>query len=122
LERLFPSEALLLIPERAQDKEQSDVEDKEKGDMKQTATAPIPKVERVQAGLLEIGDVVRVETGSTPPADGKVRRGESTFDESSLTGESAPVRKRVGDPVSVGTINKGVPIDVEITAIGEDTM
>jgi Cu+-exporting ATPase len=122
LEKLFPSEALLLMPEHAQDKEHIDVEDKEKSEMKHVATALVPRVERVLTDLLEIGDVVRVENGSTPPADGKVRRGESIFDESSLTGESAPVRKHVGDPVSVGTVNKGVSVDVEITALGENTM
>ncbi|KAL2115968.1 hypothetical protein VTJ04DRAFT_10223 [Mycothermus thermophilus] len=61
----------------------------------------------VQADLLDKGDVIRIPHGASPPADGVVVRGESVFDESSLTGESRPVRKVPGDPVFAGTVNQG---------------
>src|SRR5271169_4128009 len=63
--------------------------------------------ERVSPDLLEIGDIVKVPNGSTPPGDGIIISGTSKFDESSLTGESRPVHKQVGDSVYVGTINAG---------------
>jgi len=78
--------------------------------------------------------VVRVPTGATPPADGAlVASIRSTgyeedvkpltyFDESSLTGESRGVAKRVGDSVYVGTINKGASVDVRVDAVGGETM
>ncbi|KAL1841641.1 hypothetical protein VTJ49DRAFT_6747 [Mycothermus thermophilus] len=61
----------------------------------------------VQADLLDYGDVVRIPHGGSPPADATIVKGESTFDESSLTGESRPVRKQPGDPVFAGTVNSG---------------
>ncbi|KAI0169080.1 heavy metal translocatin [Hypoxylon sp. FL1284] len=68
----------------------------------------------VTTDLLEFGDVVRVPHGGSPPCDGKITRGETDFDESSLTGESRPVRKGPGDEVFAGTVNKGSPILVQI--------
>ncbi|KAI8710476.1 hypothetical protein NCS52_01564600 [Fusarium sp. LHS14.1] len=71
----------------------------------------------VQADLLDFGDIVRVPHGASPPADGIVVLGESNFDESSLTGESRPVKKRVGDEVFSGTVNKDAPVSVQITGV-----
>ncbi|KAK4235571.1 hypothetical protein C8A03DRAFT_17703 [Achaetomium macrosporum] len=68
-----------------------------------------------KADLLDFGDVVRVTHGASPPADGAVVHGESTFDESSLTGESRPVKKAPGDEVFSGTVNKGASVLVKIT-------
>src|SRR6202034_4336989 len=65
---------------------------------------------KVSADLLEIGDVVRVPHGTSPPFDAVVLKGAATFDESSLTGESRPVSKASGDTVYSGTVNKGGPI------------
>lgn len=80
-------------------------------------------MQKVDVNLLEVGDIVRVLLGSTPPADGVIVSSEgSAFDESSLTGESKPVKKAAGDRVFVGTINKGKVIDVKIAAIGGETM
>jgi Cu+-exporting ATPase len=120
LQTLFPSEASLLIPDSPKDEIHTDVNDGEKCHM--TDDIVISRVEKIQANLLEVGDIVRVENGSTPPADGRIQRGETIFDESSLTGESALIKKYVGDPVALGTINKGDAIDIQITAIGEGTM
>jgi heavy metal translocating P-type ATPase len=69
----------------------------------------------VKADLLDFGDVVRVTHGASPPADGTVVRGESNFDESSLTGESRLVKKAPGDEVFSGTVNKDASILVCIT-------
>lgn len=71
---------------------------------------------------LEIGDVVRVQKGSSPPTDGTVVSGESSFDESSLTGEARLIKKKVGDKVFLGTINDSRALDVRVDAIGGETM
>ncbi|GJE84162.1 heavy metal translocating P-type ATPase [Phanerochaete sordida] len=79
----------------------------------------------VPADLLEVGDVVRVQHGASPPADGALVRVDgdhASFDESSLTGESRLVKKHAGDSVFVGTINRGPVVDVKISAIGGETM
>ena len=81
------------------------------------------RIEKVSVDLLDIGDIVRVPMGSSPPADGIIIPGqESTFDESSLTGESRLIKKEAGDKVFMGTINKLKPVDIKVTAIGEGTM
>ncbi|GJE84166.1 heavy metal translocating P-type ATPase [Phanerochaete sordida] len=80
---------------------------------------------RVPADLLEVGDVVRVQHGASPPADGTlvgVQGEHASFDESSLTGESRLVAKQAGDSVFVGTINRGPVVDVRVDAIGGETM
>ena len=77
---------------------------------------------KVSADLLEIGDIVRVPHGTSPPFDAVVLEGTTTFDESSLTGESRPVSKASGDTVYSGTINKGGPITVRITTVSGTSM
>ncbi|KAF2750917.1 copper-transporting P-type ATPase [Sporormia fimetaria CBS 119925] len=72
--------------------------------------------------LLEIGDVVRVHHGTSPPFDGIIVDGTTIFDESSLTGESRPVRKENGDTVYSGTINKGSPVQIQITSVSGTSM
>lgn len=80
---------------------------------------------RISADLLEVGDVVRVQVGATPPADGtlvSIMSDHASFDESSLTGESRLVKKVIGEKVFVGTINRGSIVDVRVDAIGGETM
>ncbi|EMD40876.1 hypothetical protein CERSUDRAFT_111457 [Gelatoporia subvermispora B] len=100
--------------------------DLEKGDPRSEenalATKPGMQLERVDVEFLEIGDIVRVQHGASPPADGTLVLGEGAFDESSLTGESRPVKKQIGDKVFLGTINKGKVVDVRVDAIGGGTM
>lgn len=103
--------------------------DLEKGDLDINATldtaAPSSSLSRVPAELLEVGDVVRVQNGASPPADGTlvaIMGDSASFDESSLTGESRLVRKAVGEQVFVGTINRGAIVDVRVDAIGGETM
>lgn len=76
----------------------------------------------VKADLLDYGDVVRVTHGASPPADGTVVSGESNFDESSLTGESRPVKKQPGDEVFSGTVNKDTSLLVRITGAPGQSM
>lgn len=87
------------------------------------SSLPGSSIEKVSLDLLEVGDVVRVLQGSSPPADGNLLPGESSaFDESSLTGESKPIQKFAGDKVFLGTINKGATVHIKIDEIGGGTM
>lgn len=69
-----------------------------------------------------IGDVIVVKPGERVPMDGVVSKGESSFDESAVTGESLPIRKRVGDQVFAGTLNAGGYIELTATKKFEDTV
>jgi Cu2+-exporting ATPase len=82
---------------------------------------PDGEAERVAVANLVAGDCVRVKPGETIPGDGTVLEGESSCDESLLTGESLPVPKRVGDPVTGGSINVGSPLVVRLERVGEAT-
>ncbi len=87
------------------------------------ATASGESVEEVvEAGALRPGDLIRVRPGDTIPADGVVCRGTSTVNQASVTGESLPADKEVGDDVFGGTINLTGAIDVEVTKAGSDTL
>ncbi|KAL4794599.1 E1-E2 ATPase-domain-containing protein [Aspergillus venezuelensis] len=102
LGNLRPSEALLVLDDNGSD---------------------AAEAQRVSVDLLEVGDTVRVPHGASPPADGKVTgSGIYQFNESSLTGESKPVSKVLGDQVYTGSVNVGQPVDFEITAIGGSSM
>jgi Zn2+/Cd2+-exporting ATPase len=76
----------------------------------------------VSASAVPIGALVYVRTGDKIPCDGVLVEGSSTVDESSLTGESRPVRKGPNDPVSGGTINSGsTQMKVRTTATADDS-
>ncbi|MGE5803017.1 MAG: copper-translocating P-type ATPase [Gemmatimonadota bacterium] len=77
--------------------------------------------ERVPTTALRKSDIVLVRPGERAPADGAVRSGESSVNESMITGESRPVKKRAGDAVIAGTINGEGSLRVEVTGTGEDT-
>ncbi len=64
---------------------------------------------------VEVGDVFVVRPGERLPLDGVVETGESTVDQSSLTGESVPVAKEPGDEVFSGTINETGSLEVRVT-------
>lgn len=76
----------------------------------------------VSVDLVDVGDIIVVALGESSPADGTVVYGNTTFDESSLTGESIPVQKCPGDKVLAGTINKQQPIRVRIEATAGQSM
>lgn len=71
---------------------------------------------------IKIGDVVRVKPGEKIPLDGVVTSGESSVDESMITGESMPVHKVVGDEVVGSTMNADGALTVKVTKVGDDTM
>ncbi len=70
---------------------------------------------------LRLGDLVVVRPGGRVPADGTIRGGTASMDESMITGESKPVRRGEGDPVVAGTVATDSGLRVEITAVGDDT-
>ena len=70
---------------------------------------------------VSIGDVVRVLPGETIPVDGIIVSGETSIDQSVMTGESLPVDKAVGDTVYSGTINLYGSIDFEAIKVGNDS-
>ena len=77
--------------------------------------------EEVTIDQLREGDLVLIRPGSGVPADGVVRQGTSTVNESMITGESQPVEKREESKVIAGTINGAGSLRVEVTGTGERT-
>lgn len=69
-----------------------------------------------------VGDVVVVKPGTKIPVDGTITRGETSIDESMLTGEPLPVDKTVGDKVVGGTLNKQGAVQFRATVVGEGTV
>lgn len=78
-------------------------------------------LEWLPAADLVPGLVLRVAAGERLAADGEIVSGESRFDQSLLTGESAPVAAGAGDAVLAGTLNLEAPVDVRVTAAGQGT-
>jgi len=70
---------------------------------------------------IRVGDVVVIRPGERVPVDGEVIEGESQVDESMLTGESLPVDKQPGDPVTGGAINAQGVLVARTTAVGTET-
>ena len=71
---------------------------------------------------MQVGDIVKVKPGQKVPVDGQVITGETTVDESMITGESMPVHKVAGDHVVGSTINGHGTITFKATKVGADTM
>jgi Cu+-exporting ATPase len=79
-------------------------------------------IRKTPVDTVEVGDIILIAHGASPPCDGILLDGQASFDESSLTGESRPVVKKIGDDVLSGTINQGVPIFVRVTEIVGSSM
>lgn len=77
--------------------------------------------QRILLSELRIGDRVLVQPGALLPADGRILSGQSSVDESLLTGEYLPQPRGVGDSVTAGTLNVEGPLTVEVQALGDDT-
>lgn len=71
---------------------------------------------------VQINDIIRVRPGEKIPVDGVIAEGESSVDESMITGESIPVDKAKGDTVVGATINKSGTFTYKATKVGSDTM
>ena len=80
--------------------------------------------EIIQVDIEEVekGDILLVKPGESIPVDGEVVEGESSIDESMLTGESIPVDKTIGDKVFGASINKNGSLKIKAVAVGKDTM
>ncbi len=80
-----------------------------------------PQPIEIPVEQVKVGEYLRVLPGEKIPADGAIRWGETTVDESLLTGESMPIVKQLGDIVIGGTVNQSGAISIEVTRIGDDT-
>jgi len=74
------------------------------------------------ATSVKIGDLVLVRPGEKIPVDGEIVEGETSIDESMITGEPMPVEKAVGSQVTGATINKSGAITVRTSRVGTDTL
>ena len=77
--------------------------------------------ETIDIDLVQKGDIFVVRPGETIPVDGVVIEGESAVNEAALTGESIPVDKEPGSPVSSATLNQSGFLRCQATRVGEDT-
>jgi Cd2+/Zn2+-exporting ATPase len=84
--------------------------------VKRDGTTQLVRVEE-----LNVGDVVVLRPGEHVPVDGTVVEGASHVDESSLTGESMPVTKAVGNPVFAGTLNQSGGLEFSVSKRAEDS-
>ncbi|MCX7144258.1 MAG: heavy metal translocating P-type ATPase [Proteobacteria bacterium] len=76
----------------------------------------------VPVASMQVGDIYLVRPGENIPVDGQVSSGESSIDESMLTGESLPVAKRPGDKVYAGTLNQQGLLRCQAEGVGAATM
>ena len=79
-------------------------------------------VHRVSASLILVGQKVRVRAGERIPVDGKIIAGRSSVDQKTITGESVPVPREVGDEVFAGTVNGDGALDIEATKLAGDSV
>lgn len=79
------------------------------------------QTERIMLSELRLADRVLVQPGAVIPADGNILEGQSSVDESLLTGEYLPQARGVGDAVTAGTLNVEGPLTVRVSALGEAT-
>lgn len=75
----------------------------------------------IPATDVKVGDILRVLAGETVAVDGVIVSGQTSIDQSVMTGESLPVDKSVGDEVSSGTVNQFGTFDMEATKVGDDS-
>ena len=78
-------------------------------------------VEVVPSVQLRVGDLIELRAGERIPADGVVRKGNSSLDLASLTGESVPVEVGEGDKALAGAMNVDGLLQVELTRVGEES-
>ncbi len=78
--------------------------------------------ETVAVDEVRVDDLVLLRPGSSVPVDGVVESGSSAVDESMLTGESLPVDKQTGDPLSTATLNLNGTLVMRVTRVGDQTV
>lgn len=79
------------------------------------------KEDIVAVGALKIGDLIRIKPGERIPADGKIRTGQTSVDESAMTGESMPVLKKESDEILAGTVNIDGSLQIDVTKKSNET-
>ena len=79
------------------------------------------KVQQVKVDNLKIGDIVLIKPGSQVPVDGEIVKGTSSFDQSSLTGESVPVDKTIGDTLMSGSLNGDNAVEMKVTKLAKNS-
>ncbi|MHA2274883.1 MAG: heavy metal translocating P-type ATPase, partial [Candidatus Kariarchaeaceae archaeon] len=79
------------------------------------------KIVQIETSKLNKDDIILVRPGDKIPIDGTVTDGNTSVNESMLTGESKPINKKLGDPVIGGTLNQTGSIRVQVDKTGEDT-
>src|SRR5690554_6888982 len=80
------------------------------------------KEETIAIDKIEVGDKLRVKPGEKIPVDGSILEGQTSIDESMISGEPVPVSKQEGDGVSAGTINGSQSFVMTAEKIGSDTL
>ncbi len=75
----------------------------------------------IPAEQVQVGDQLRVLPGETVPVDGVILSGQTSVNQAVMTGESLPVDKTVGDPVSSGTVNQFGAFEMRALRVGEDS-
>jgi Cd2+/Zn2+-exporting ATPase len=78
------------------------------------------RLEEVPVEQLTVDEIVIVKPGERVPVDGVITAGESSIDQSAITGESVPVSRKSGDEVFAGTINQDNALDVRMTRLAGD--
>ena len=78
-------------------------------------------LETIPVSELRVGDVILIRPGASIPADGSVREGDSDVNESTITGESRPIRKESGARLIAGTVNGSGSLRAEVTGTGDKT-
>ena len=76
----------------------------------------------VSIDKIELNDILKVKPGEKIPVDGVITEGDTTIDESMITGEPIPVNKTMGDKVSSGTINGNQTFLMKAEKVGSDTL
>jgi P-type Cu2+ transporter len=84
-------------------------------------TAELEDGNKVKVSQLKVGDILLIRPGAKIPADGQVVEGNSSVNESMITGESDLVKKSVQSQVIAGTVNSNGSLKVKVTKIGENT-
>ncbi|WP_338934958.1 heavy metal translocating P-type ATPase [Lactobacillus helveticus] len=79
------------------------------------------KISEVNVEDLKIGDIVLIKPGQQVPVDGEIVKGDSSFDQSSLTGESVPVAKKPGDELMSGSVNGDAAVQMKVTKAAKDS-
>jgi Cd2+/Zn2+-exporting ATPase len=77
--------------------------------------------EEVAASQLAVGDVIRIRPGDNVAADGVILKGEGSFNQATITGESLPAEKNAGDEVFAGTQNLTGVLEIKVSRAGTDT-